>query len=141
MLLEKPAPIETSPLEYTDVEIPRIGATEVLMKISACGVCHSNLHMIEGDWLDMGVPAKTPIVPGHEVTGTVEECSLYFTMTCLHGACFFRPRRLKFKPKHALWLLTSGCILKNLAYLQNGTALLTLNVALFVSHGEPKTFS
>lgn len=73
MLLHKPAPIETSPLKYTDVEIPRIGHREVLVKMSACGVCHSNLHMIEGDWLDMGVPAKSPIVPGHEVTGTVQE--------------------------------------------------------------------
>jgi propanol-preferring alcohol dehydrogenase len=73
MLLEKPALIETSPLKYTDVETPRIGPKEVLIKVSACGVCHSNLHMIEGDWLDMGVPAKVPIVPGHEVTGTVEE--------------------------------------------------------------------
>jgi propanol-preferring alcohol dehydrogenase len=73
MLLHKPAPIETSPLAYTEVEIPRIGSGEVLIKVSACGVCHSNLHMIEGDWLDMGVPAKSPIVPGHEVTGTVQE--------------------------------------------------------------------
>jgi propanol-preferring alcohol dehydrogenase len=73
MLLRRPAPIETSPLEYTDVEIPRIGPREVLIKVSACGVCHSNLHMIEGEWLDMGVPAKSPIVPGHEVTGTANE--------------------------------------------------------------------
>jgi len=60
-------------LRYSDVEIPRIGPGEVLIKVSACGVCHSNLHMIEGDWLDMGVPAKSPIVPGHEVTGTVDD--------------------------------------------------------------------
>lgn len=73
MLLHKPAPIETSPLKYSDVEIPRTGSREVLIKISACGVCHSNLHMVEGDWLDWGVPAKSPIVPGHEVTGMVEE--------------------------------------------------------------------
>jgi propanol-preferring alcohol dehydrogenase len=73
MLLHKPAPIETSPLKCRDIEIPRIGLEEVLIKVSACGVCHSNLHMIEGDWLDWGVPAKSPIVPGHEVTGTVEE--------------------------------------------------------------------
>src|SRR5271157_181477 len=73
MLLHKPAPIETSPLDYTDIEVPRIGSGEVLIKVSGCGVCHSNLHMVEGDWLDMGVPKKLPIVPGHEVTGTVEE--------------------------------------------------------------------
>jgi len=73
MLLNKPAPIETSPLKYTEIEIPRIGPRELIIKVSACGVCHSNLHMVEGDWLDRGVPAKLPIVPGHEVTGTVEE--------------------------------------------------------------------
>jgi propanol-preferring alcohol dehydrogenase len=43
------------------------------MKVSACGVCRSNLHMIEGDWMDGGVPSKLPIVPGHEVVGTVAE--------------------------------------------------------------------
>jgi propanol-preferring alcohol dehydrogenase len=73
MLLHEPAPIEASPLKYTEVENLRIGPKEVLIKVSACGVCHSNLHMVEGDWLDMGVPAKLPIVPGHEVTGNVEE--------------------------------------------------------------------
>jgi len=60
-------------LKYTEIEIPRIGPRELIIKVSACGVCHSNLHMVEGDWLDRGVPAKLPIVPGHEVTGTVEE--------------------------------------------------------------------
>jgi propanol-preferring alcohol dehydrogenase len=73
MLLYETAPIETSPLKYSDIEIPRIGSREVLIKVSACGVCRSNLHMIEGDWLDMNVPGKLPIVPGHEVTGTVGE--------------------------------------------------------------------
>jgi propanol-preferring alcohol dehydrogenase len=73
MLLYEPASIETSPLKYAEVENPKIGPGEVLIRVSACGVCHSNLHMIEGDWLDMGVPAKSPIVPGHEVTGTIEE--------------------------------------------------------------------
>jgi propanol-preferring alcohol dehydrogenase len=73
MLLCKTASIESSPLKYSDVEIPKIGPEEILIKVNACGVCRSNLHMIEGDWLDMGVPAKLPIVPGHEVTGTVDE--------------------------------------------------------------------
>lgn len=41
------------------------------MQVRACGVCRSNLHMIEGDWVAAGVPARTPIVPGHEVVGTV----------------------------------------------------------------------
>lgn len=73
MLLYKPAPIETKPLRYEEVPIPTIGDGELLMKVKACGVCRSNLHMIEGDWIDMGVPAKLPIIPGHEVVGIIEE--------------------------------------------------------------------
>jgi len=46
---------------------------EILVRIKACGVCHSNLHTIEGDWKWMGVPAKLPIIPGHEMVGIVEE--------------------------------------------------------------------
>jgi len=33
----------------------------------------SNLHMIEGDWVKQGVPAKLPIIPGHEISGTIVE--------------------------------------------------------------------
>jgi propanol-preferring alcohol dehydrogenase len=73
MLLNKTAPIESFPLKHSEIEIPKIGPEEILIKVSACGVCRSNLHMIEGDWLDMNVPAKLPIVPGHEVTGAVDE--------------------------------------------------------------------
>ncbi len=73
MLLYKPAPIETRPLHYEETPIPTISEGEILIKVKACGVCRSNLHMIEGDWIDMGVPAKSPIIPGHEVIGIVEE--------------------------------------------------------------------
>lgn len=73
MLLYKPAPIETRPLRYENVETPAIEDDEILIRIKACGVCRSNLHMIEGDWIDMGVPAKLPIIPGHEIVGIVEE--------------------------------------------------------------------
>jgi len=79
MLLYKTAPIEQKPLSYEDVEIPKIKGDEVLIKVVACGVCRSNLHMIEGDWLDWGVPSKYPIIPGHEVTGVVEEIGDYVT--------------------------------------------------------------
>jgi propanol-preferring alcohol dehydrogenase len=73
MLLYKPAPIETRPLHYKEVPTPTISEGEILIKVKACGVCRSNLHMIEGDWIDMGVPSKLPIIPGHEVVGTIEE--------------------------------------------------------------------
>jgi propanol-preferring alcohol dehydrogenase len=71
-VLYKPAAIEQEPLQFTDVEEPRIGRDEVLVRLAATGVCRSNLHMIEGDWVEGGVPSKLPIIPGHEMVGTVE---------------------------------------------------------------------
>jgi propanol-preferring alcohol dehydrogenase len=41
-----------------------------VIQVTACGVCRSNLHMVEGDWLP-GTPSSFPIVPGHEVVGRV----------------------------------------------------------------------
>lgn len=73
MQLYKPAPVETAPLHLEETAIPNLNPGEVLLKVSACGVCRSNLHMIEGDWVDLGVPAKSPLIPGHEVVGVVEE--------------------------------------------------------------------
>lgn len=46
---------------------------EILIKIEACGVCHSQLHSIEGDWKDIGIPPSLPTVPGHEVVGRIVE--------------------------------------------------------------------
>lgn len=71
ILLDKPAPLETHPLRLADVPTPRPGAGELLVRVSACGVCRSNLHMIEGDWVAAGVPATSPIIPGHEIVGRV----------------------------------------------------------------------
>jgi len=66
-----PAPLVESPLQWVETERPQPGRGQVLMEVVGCGVCRSNLHMIEGDWVDGGVPAISPIVPGHEVTGRV----------------------------------------------------------------------
>lgn len=66
-----PGPIGSDPLTWTDKERPEAGPGQILIEVVACGVCRSNLHMIEGDWVDGGVPAISPIVPGHEVTGRV----------------------------------------------------------------------
>ena len=71
VLLDAPRPIEESPLRIGDVEVPRPGPGQLLIQVSACGVCRSNLHMVEGDWVSHGVPATSPIIPGHEVVGTV----------------------------------------------------------------------
>jgi Zn-dependent alcohol dehydrogenases len=72
-LLYKTAKIETNHLNLEKIEIPKVAEDEVLIRIKACGVCKSNLNMIEGDWEDLGVPSKFPIFPGHEIVGIVEK--------------------------------------------------------------------
>ena len=61
------------PLVVEDVETPAIGSDEVLIKVEACGVCHSDLHIAEGDWTQLRKMIKTPLIPGHEVVGRVVE--------------------------------------------------------------------
>jgi propanol-preferring alcohol dehydrogenase len=59
------------PLLLKEIPIPSPGPGEVLVRVKGCGVCHSDLHLIDGDWASWGTPL--PIVPGHEVTGVVEK--------------------------------------------------------------------
>lgn len=56
------------PLELQDVPTPAIGPEEILVKVAACGVCHTDLH-----YIDHGVPTvkKPPMILGHETSGTV----------------------------------------------------------------------
>ncbi|HEY7404395.1 MAG TPA: zinc-dependent alcohol dehydrogenase [Candidatus Angelobacter sp.] len=61
------------PLAIEEVERPQPGEGEVLIKIEASGVCHSDLHIIEGDWKQFGGIIKLPLIPGHEVAGRVAE--------------------------------------------------------------------
>ncbi|MHB1614393.1 MAG: alcohol dehydrogenase catalytic domain-containing protein [Actinomycetes bacterium] len=71
IVLDRHAPIEQGPLRMADVDKPRPGRGQVVVKVGAVGVCRSNLHMIEGDW--PGVPPRFPMIPGHEVAGRIEE--------------------------------------------------------------------
>jgi propanol-preferring alcohol dehydrogenase len=71
LVLNRLAPVEDGPLEYREFDDPMVGPGEVLLKVSACGVCHSNLHLVEGDLKVYGIPSVLPIVPGHEVVGVV----------------------------------------------------------------------
>lgn len=74
MVLEKLAPIETKPLHLKEIAKHQIkNQNEILMKIEACGVCRSQLHGIEGDWVKYGIPPGLPTVPGHEVVGSIVE--------------------------------------------------------------------
>lgn len=74
MVLEKLGPIEDKPLHLKEIDRHEITRPDqVLLKIEACGVCHSQLHSIEGDWERLGIPPVLPTVPGHEVVGRVVE--------------------------------------------------------------------
>jgi propanol-preferring alcohol dehydrogenase len=61
------------PLSVEQVERPAPAPDEVLIKVEACGVCHSDLHIAEGDWPQMLKIIKRPLIPGHEVVGRVVE--------------------------------------------------------------------
>jgi propanol-preferring alcohol dehydrogenase len=58
-------------LQLKDIPTPSPGQGDVLIRVKGCGVCHSDLHLVDGDWASWGTPL--PIVPGHEVTGVVEK--------------------------------------------------------------------
>jgi propanol-preferring alcohol dehydrogenase len=67
-LLRAPAAMETNPLEYGEVAAPQPKSGEVLVRVRACGVCRTDLHVIEGQL----PPRKSPVIPGHQVVGIVE---------------------------------------------------------------------
>jgi len=68
MVLDRPAPIEAHPLTAREVPRPEPGPDQVLLRVSVCGVCRTDLHTVEADF---PLP-RTPIIPGHQVVGTVE---------------------------------------------------------------------
>ena len=55
------------PLQYLDVPDPEAGDGDVVIRVSACGVCRTDLHVVDGDLKQ----AKLPLIPGHEVVGRV----------------------------------------------------------------------
>jgi propanol-preferring alcohol dehydrogenase len=67
-LLHKPAPVETSPLSLAAVPVPVPGRDEVLVRVTACGICRTDLHVVEGEL----PPKKTPVIPGHQVVGIID---------------------------------------------------------------------
>jgi alcohol dehydrogenase, propanol-preferring len=69
MLLERIAPIGSTPLKMADLPMPEPGPGEVRIKVRCCAICRTDLHVIEGD-----LPRqKMPIVPGHQIVGIVEK--------------------------------------------------------------------
>jgi propanol-preferring alcohol dehydrogenase len=68
LLLSRQAPIESSPLALTTLPEPEPGPGQVRLRVHLCGLCRTDLHIIEGDL----TPRVLPIVPGHQVVGTVD---------------------------------------------------------------------
>lgn len=67
MILKDFAPIEQNPLELIDLPVPEPGPEDILIRVNVCGVCHTDLHTVEGELPD----TRLPIIPGHQVVGRV----------------------------------------------------------------------
>jgi alcohol dehydrogenase, propanol-preferring len=78
-LLHSASPIEKNPLDFTEAPRPEPGKGEVLVRVKVCGVCRTDLHVVEGEL----PPRKSPVIPGHQVVGVVERVG--------EGAQRFRP--------------------------------------------------
>jgi len=80
MVLARTGPIENQPLELREVPTPEPGPGEIRIRITACGVCHTELDEIEGR-----LEARLPVIPGHEIVGQVDALG--------PGASRFQPGR------------------------------------------------
>src|SRR5258706_13954620 len=68
MQLVTPAPVGLSPLTAVERAVPEPAPGEVLVRVAACGICRTDLHIVEGE-----LPlVRSPIIPGHQVVGRVE---------------------------------------------------------------------
>ncbi len=70
MRLHDPAPVESKPLRPERLAPPEPGDGEVLVRVEVCGVCRTDLHVVEGEL----APQRPAVVPGHQVVGRVERC-------------------------------------------------------------------
>ena len=68
MVLSKCAPVETAPLRWTELPDPEPGPEEVRVRVKACGICRTDLHVIEGELPPLG----HTVIPGHQIVGVVD---------------------------------------------------------------------
>ncbi len=97
LVLDRPCPVADGPLAARDVPLPSPAADELLLRVSACGVCRTDLQIAEGD-----LAARTlPLIPGHQIVGRVESMGVEVEdwnpgdragVTWLAGACGICPR-------------------------------------------------
>jgi propanol-preferring alcohol dehydrogenase len=92
MQMKRFAPIEDNPLELVDIPISKPDPEEILIRVHVCGVCHTDLHTVEGELPEV----RLPVIPGHQVVGEVVgrgEKALRFKeedrigVAWLHSAC------------------------------------------------------
>jgi propanol-preferring alcohol dehydrogenase len=79
MVLDRPAPIDSAPLSLREVPTPEPGPGEIRLRVRACGICRTDLHVVEGEL----PPRRHTVIPGHQVVGVVDACGT--------GAARFRP--------------------------------------------------
>jgi propanol-preferring alcohol dehydrogenase len=68
MILREPKPAEENPLTRETLPVPEPAYGQVRLQVHACGVCHTDLHLVEGE---IALP-KLPVVPGHQIVGRVD---------------------------------------------------------------------
>jgi propanol-preferring alcohol dehydrogenase len=79
MVLAEPAAVEQAPLHLTEVPIPTPGHGEIRVRVSVCGVCRTDLHVVEGE-LER---KRARVVPGHQIVGVVDACGTHCTRFAL----------------------------------------------------------
>ena len=69
LLLDSPQPADRSPLRLAELPAPTAGPGEVRVQIRCCAICHTDLHIVEGD---LALP-RQPIIPGHQIVGLIDQ--------------------------------------------------------------------
>src|SRR5712671_1368094 len=66
-ILNNPKEVRQRPLQIAEVAKPQVTAGHVLLRVRACGVCRTDLHIVEGEL----VPGRKPLIPGHQIVGEI----------------------------------------------------------------------
>jgi alcohol dehydrogenase, propanol-preferring len=84
VVLSSPAPISSYPLKITDVPRPELVPGHVLLRVRACGVCRTDLHIVEGEL----APRQARLIPGHQIVGHIVEGGRSLPMGTRVGVCW-----------------------------------------------------
>jgi propanol-preferring alcohol dehydrogenase len=85
-VVDTPGPVDSGPLRLVDRPVPAPAAGEVLVRVTACGVCRTDLHLAAGDL----APRRPRTIPGHEIVGVVESAGERFAVGDRVGIAWLR---------------------------------------------------